>query len=513
MFQNCGSPMDFTSKDKASNQGLEVAESPEENLETEPVIDPEEEVPEPPVFEEEIHEKEKEDNEEEEKTQEEEEDESVDLGECLEKHDKKAHRNLLQNSSFERADSREGLVNHISLKDLKSRALAWDLFDSLPGKKIKGERAEVWFSESFPLELMTYDLVIGKPLRKSQKTRHVGNLHLELDSSGNSVVSQEFISCNREGQYVLSFLYASRTGNESSGMNVYINDELITSIDGISEVRAWKRHKYTISNLPDGLHKLRLEATGSSDGLGALVDNVRIHQKRLSKPGVVTILMALGDKHKDELVIDPKDSKRLIRNAVRYASGVKKPRILLVRDRNHRNEDLEDSDYIREKLYPHTEDVDFIEEPSAGLSLNDLADYDLVWWNNPGNVLASSKSLDTLLAFDGGVVISGDDVSRGAGNLQAKVTKLTGLKYLNNGASYQGVGLDNNNGQSYQVVIRRMGLNKWLEEEVLEGKVFFYGNDIDHTEPAREKLKIFATGTLDHLDRELKIPVMVGYKK
>ena len=120
-----------------------------------------------------------------------------------------------------------------------------------------------------------------------------------------------------------------------------------------------------------------------------------------------------------------------------------------------------------------------------------------------------------MLDFEGGVVISGDDMAHAKSNeLQALVTELTGLKYLNNGVSYKGKNLDNNKGESYQLSLNSFGLNAWLKKYDLDGIQVYYGNDIDHTEVAREDLKVFVKASLTHLGLDLdNLPVVVGYKK
>ncbi len=62
----------------------------------------------------------------------------------------------------------------------------------------------------------------------------------------------------------------------------------------------------------------------------------------VDKAGVVTILLALGDQFNNSLVIEQESSKLLAEDLVKYASPVKEPKILVVRDRLHNNESIED---------------------------------------------------------------------------------------------------------------------------------------------------------------------------
>lgn len=529
LFQNCGSPIDFTSKDD-SNSGLEIIPGDEENLGGEDGLGDVDECVENSIGERDCSGDDSENDDSNDDgdndsggDEEEEEDDSTDLISCEENQLLRPYRNLLQNSSFEISDDREGLKFGIPLKKLHGEK--YDHYSALPGLRRysidQNKRANAWLSKKAPVELLGYGLVADYPEFKRSKRakrlrRKMGSRHIELDSSDNAEVYQDFIVCNGDGQYELSFFYASRTGDSSSSMKVYIDDVLVDYVDG-ERVKNWFRMRYTVSNSKEGVHRIRFVADGASDSYGALVDTVKLKMIRHSRPGVVTVLLSLGDKHQGENVIDEGLTKKLIHKVIRYASAKKRPRILMVKDGNHRGEDPEDTKYILSVLenYRRGKDIVFMDEPNGGLKLEDLKGFDLIWWNNPGYPFSSSKSVQAMLDFEGGVVISGDDMAHAKSNeLQALVTELTGLKYLNNGVSYKGKNLDNNKGESYQLSLNSFGLNAWLKKYDLDGIQVYYGNDIDHTEVAREDLKVFVKASLTHLGLDLdNLPVVVGYKK
>ncbi|MEC9281730.1 MAG: hypothetical protein VX642_03380 [Bdellovibrionota bacterium] len=534
-FQNCGSPIDFSSKNDG-NSGLEVIPGDEENLGDEDGLDDVEECSENSVGEEDCSSEDDssddgssdgdsgdDDDSSDDPADDEDEDDSTDLISCEENQLLRPHRNLLQNSSFEISDYREGLIHRIPLPKL--RGDKYDHYSALPGRRklsIDGkQRANAWLSKLEPMSLVSYGLSADYPkmrkdLRSKMLKRRMGSRHIELDSSGNSEMYQDFIVCNGEGQYELSFFYASHTGDSSSSMSVYIDDVLIDAING-DRVKNWFRMRYTLSNLNEGVHRIRFVAEGASDSQGALLDSVKLKMKRHARPGVVTILLSLGDQKQGQNVLDESLTKKLIHKVIRYSSAKHRPKILMIRDRNHRNETPQDTQYILSVLedYRRGSDIVFMDEPDAGLSVDDLKDYDLIWWNNPGHPFSKKNSVQALLDFEGGVVISGDDMAHANGSsIQPLVEDLTGLKYLNNGVNFMGEYIDNNKGGAYELSINSFGLNRWLKKYDLDGVKAYYGNDIDHTEVTRDDLKVFVKAGLGHLGIDAEeLPVVVGYKK
>ncbi len=227
------------------------------------------------------------------------------------------------------------------------------------------------------------------------------------------------------------------------------------------------------------------------------------------KPAVITALLAIGDHADDQLVVGGGSAQLVAETLVRYTSPVDDPKILAVLDSGSNGEDPEDAKYITETLLKRYR-VTVLTESKNGLKDSDLAGYDLVWFNNPGHPMGSVNSRDALLRFKGGVVLQGDDLTRGDG---FALDELTGLKYKSNGTEFtcNGVkyGADNNGGKQYSVTIdpkKVPGVNS-------SSMTFFYGNDIDDSEIVRPGLEVlaWAKGGVDGCTAER--PTIVRYEK
>jgi hypothetical protein len=229
------------------------------------------------------------------------------------------------------------------------------------------------------------------------------------------------------------------------------------------------------------------------------------------RSGVVTILLALGDMANGRVVIPTESAQIMALDAVQYASPVEQPRILLVKDFNHHGESPYDTEYIMNVLLSEYYEVDLINDTSAGLSLSDFEGYDLVWFNNPGYPMGSKKTMQSLLDFTGGVVLSGDDLARGNG---FSTESLTGLKFHDNGVSAvcngRYYGHDNNytNGSRYKVEI-----TSDLFYDINDPLRFFeYGNDIDITSVSTSRSNIEVLVSAEGSCNS-DMPVVVRYEK
>ena len=228
-----------------------------------------------------------------------------------------------------------------------------------------------------------------------------------------------------------------------------------------------------------------------------------------TRPGVVTILMAIGDQVDSQLVVKAASSQLIAETVVRYASPKPSPRILVVIDAGAGSESKEDSVYVAKNLLARY-DVRLITETSAGLSAADLNGYDLIWFNNPGAPMSNVRSRDALIAFKGGVIMQGDDLGYG---VDFDNSALTGLKFLDNGTSVTCGGtnyaIDNNAAYQYRVSLDATKIPGANASEI----GFVYGNDIDNTVPARADLEVLAQarGPVDSCSQTR--PAIVRYLK
>lgn len=231
---------------------------------------------------------------------------------------------------------------------------------------------------------------------------------------------------------------------------------------------------------------------------------------QVSTTGTVTILLALGDQINNDLIIKGASAQLIAENVISFASPVVNPKILVVRDKRHNGETKYDTDYIASNLLQR-HDTHFIEEPDDGLKDSDVEGYDVVWFNNPGHPMGSNASKGTLKAFKGGVVLSGDDMSRGVG---FDMSDLTGLRHIDNGVTVscggQNYNHDNHAKYRYSVTLNE-NLVPTNSQDLLS---FEYANDIDNTEliggAGFEVLATAVGGASSCVDER---PVIVRYEK
>lgn len=226
-------------------------------------------------------------------------------------------------------------------------------------------------------------------------------------------------------------------------------------------------------------------------------------------PAVTTVLLALGDKANDQLVINGGSSQLIAETIVRKSTPVNNPKILVVQDYVIGGEDPEDTAFVSEVLLSRYDAV-FMIEPSTGLELSQINGYDLIWFNNPGHRMSSRVTYNTLLSFKGGIVLQGDDLSQGNG---FRLDELTHLKFVDNGASIkcgdQTFYTNDNAGAQFQISLD----SKYFPNTALGEMQFVYGNDIDLTSVINNDLEILALAKGSHISCQEQRPAIVRYEK
>lgn len=230
----------------------------------------------------------------------------------------------------------------------------------------------------------------------------------------------------------------------------------------------------------------------------------------VDKPGVVTILLAFGDS--DNLpnpTVDQVSAQLVAEKMVQYASPVEKPKILVVLDNNHNGESpLDFQNLWQNLLYRYT--PNHINEPSGGLTANDVAGYDVIWLVNPGHPMGSQTTYNTLKNFAGGVVLSGDDMAAGAG---FNTSDLTGLTLVDNGVKVtcgnQTYDINNNQFPNSYIVSLDPTYFPDLGGTHLS---FTYGNDIDNT-TVKSGVEVLVWAKPNPMDCTQKRAVVVRYPK
>ncbi|MEC7985306.1 MAG: hypothetical protein VX278_09085 [Myxococcota bacterium] len=216
---------------------------------------------------------------------------------------------------------------------------------------------------------------------------------------------------------------------------------------------------------------------------------------------VVTILMTLSDTW-----IPQETASQLIYNSVNFVSPVVTPSVLIVRDDNHNGEDVTDCENIQSWLQNEGLNVDLIEEPSNGITADQLLGYHVVIFSNPGFPPDDVSSIQVLKTFSMqgfGVIFQGDDMTRLNDPVMEELTR---LRNIDNGTSYHGVNIDNNSGSTYEV---QMVSGTVLTTDI--GDITFeYGNDIDTAEATVAGMSTAAYCTVSNSGFPLK-PVITAF--
>ncbi len=239
-------------------------------------------------------------------------------------------------------------------------------------------------------------------------------------------------------------------------------------------------------------------------------DPLCVPPPQVSKPGVVTILLAMGDSdNMPNPTVDQVSAQVVAEAMVQFSSPAVNPKVLVVLDRNNQNESPLDFKNLYQNLLRRY-NPSYMNEPMGGLTPSDVAGYDVVWLVNPGYPLGEKTTHDTLKAFAGGVILSGDDMTRGNG---FDNSDLTGAKHVNNGTAVNCGGnvydVDNNLFSNYYDVQLDPDIFADLGSSHLS---FKYGNDIDLSVPD-PSIEVLAYAKLSPNDCTEKRPVIFRYPK
>ncbi len=224
---------------------------------------------------------------------------------------------------------------------------------------------------------------------------------------------------------------------------------------------------------------------------------------------VLTILLTLSDDWMDQDV-----ARTLLLNSVEWASpsAVTSPSVLVIRDDDHGGEDTEDSENVWQWLLDAGYDADFVDEPSSGISDADLSGYDVAILSNPGHSPDDVATVEALYDFScagQGIIFQGDDMAHFADEGAFSMESLTRLVYQDNGTSYHGYDVDNDEGSAYEV--RLVSTSSRIVSGI-SGETFRYCNDIDTTEIASSDVEVLAWTTVEGTSLPLK-PVIAAWSQ
>ena len=156
--------------------------------------------------------------------------------------------------------STANLVTNGSFEDNSISANTWGLVNSLPG----------WTST-------VQSVIEVQELSNWLGNADDGGAWLELDSVGNGGVAQT-LSTTAQADYQLSFAYSPRPGvaSSSNGVAVYWDGQLLDTISRVGgSQNDWQTYTYDVTASGGGT-VLEFRAIGGSDGVGALLDDVKV---------------------------------------------------------------------------------------------------------------------------------------------------------------------------------------------------------------------------------------------
>jgi Mg-chelatase subunit ChlD len=220
---------------------------------------------------------------------------------------------------------------------------------------------------------------------------------------------------------------------------------------------------------------------------------------------VATILLTLVESETDQDTLDT-----LVANTVNYVSPSDSPRVLFVRDDFHHGEYDGDTAGLHQRLVDAGYAADFLDEPADGLKSAALADYDVVWFSNPGYPIDDEATVLALRQFSadgGGVVLQGDDMSWAYGNAFS-MSDLTRLAPIDNGVTYCGQAIDNGRGGRYRVTLETLA-HPMLRG--IEDATFLYGDDIDTASVLEPTTTVLAWATADGVKTCSRKPVITVF--
>jgi len=240
---------------------------------------------------------------------------------------------------------------------------------------------------------------------------------------------------------------------------------------------------------------LRVDYTWTSDEgtyTGRIEEVVHLPCEDAPEGRVATILLTLGDPNISEQI-----ASTLAIRTVEWVSPVLRPRVLVMLDDGNQGEDRGDAEVVSYLLGDSDNlDVTYELEPAGGITIDDLADVDVLWFSNPGYPMDDYATFETMRAFVAsgkGLVLQGDDMTWSWGQ-SFDTSPLTHLSHIGNGTSACGRTIDNNSGGKYRVTF---GSEDHAILRGLAGLETKYGNDIDHSTAKAEGEVVLATATVD----------------
>lgn len=126
---------------------------------------------------------------------------------------------------------------------------------------------------------------------------HGGSRFIELDTTGNTTIEQLFNGLHAGSVYELSFWYSPRIGQAAAtnGLGVYWNGASLagTLAAAGGSTNLWTEYRFDVTALA-GSNALRFAALGSSDTLGANLDDVALVGRVPEPASLALVAVALA---------------------------------------------------------------------------------------------------------------------------------------------------------------------------------------------------------------------------
>lgn len=264
------------------------------------------------------------------------------------------------------------------------------------------------------------------------------------------------------------------------------------------------------ADLPTSCGPLGVRVTYTYKKSSETITEVETYETEVSCPApppkgrIVTVMMGLSDPSLPEAF-----RRTLVTQSMDWVAQNREKRVLLVLDDHHHGEHPREIETLKSDLESAGYRVDTLKERRSGLHHRDLSSYELVWFTNPGYPVDDLRSVAMLRSFvgaGGGLVISGDDLSRAAGR-GFQMSPLTGLRYRSNGVVSCGV--TTNNGSKNGFSLHRSDVNHPVTIG-LDAKDVLYRNDIDHTTVLGSDETVLLWGSVKNGSCEVDTPVVIA---
>ncbi|NKC20848.1 DUF642 domain-containing protein [Pseudoalteromonas sp. S4498] len=168
----------------------------------------------------------------------------------------------------------ENLVSNGSFENNSLITGTWALLDEIEGWSTEGAKLEI--------QKTTINFIDSQS----------GDSHIELDSTGNYSIYQDIPTVIGK-RYKVSFYYSARIvgDNSTNRARAWFGDTTLATMNATT--RGWTKYEYTVEATSSST-QLRFQGLGTSDSLGALLDNVVVTEEEEVTPPEPPVTCKVG---------------------------------------------------------------------------------------------------------------------------------------------------------------------------------------------------------------------------